>query len=266
MGDESRAGALRGLTETAFTFAGTTRPVYRAGAGPGIVVIHELPGLTPKVAEFGRRCVDAGFTVAMPVLTGEPGREPTVGYAMKSVWEMCVSREFTTWALHRTSPVIGWLRALARDLHERTGGLGVGAVGMCFSGGFALAMATDDSLRAPVCSQPSMPIGMGKARRAALGLSDEDLARVRARDDLCVMALRFTNDRMVPDARMAALRDALGERVIVVEIENRKGRNPHEIRSAAHSVLTEDLVEEPGHPTNDALDQVMQFFKERLAG
>jgi dienelactone hydrolase len=260
------ADALAGFTETTFTFDGASKRVYRAGAGPGVVVIHELPGITPEVATFGRRLVDAGFTVAMPSLLGEPGREASVPYIAKSTWQGCVSREFTTWALNRTSPVITWLRALARDLHEQAGGPGVGAVGMCFTGGFALAMAVDDTMRAPVCSQPSLPFAVGKARARALGLSDADLARVQDRQGLCLMALRFTNDRMVPEPRFAALREALGDRVIVVEIENRAGNNPHNIREAAHSVLTEDLVEECGHPTKDALTQVLQFLEERLAG
>jgi dienelactone hydrolase len=258
--------ALASFDETTFAFDGTSRSVYRAGSGPGVVVIHELPGITPQFADFGRRLVDAGFTVAMPSLLGEPGREASVAYTARSVWQGCVSREFTTWATNRTSPVITWLRALARDLHEQTGGPGVGAVGMCFTGGFALAMAVDETMRAPVCSQPSLPFAVGKARSRALGLSGADLALVRDRPDLCLMALRFANDRMVPESRFAALREALGERVIVVEIENRPGNNPYNIRKAAHSVLTEDLVDEPGHPTKDALDHVLQFLKERLAG
>lgn len=41
-------------------------------------------------------------------------------------------------AMRQTSPVIAWLRALAKSLHAEVGGVGVGAIGMCFSGGFAL--------------------------------------------------------------------------------------------------------------------------------
>jgi dienelactone hydrolase len=254
---------LAGFDETQFTHDGTTRTVYRAGVGPGVVVVHELPGVTPAVVAFARRVVDAGFRVAMPVLTGTPGKPPSPGYIASSFAKVCVSREFGAWARNRTSPVISWLRALARDLHASAGGPGVGAVGMCFSGGFALAMAVDDVLLAPVLSQPSFPIAVGRRRRSDLGLSDADLARVRERDDLCLVALRFTNDRLVPGERMARLREELGSRVVVVEIANPKG-NPHGIRSLAHSVLTEDLVDEPGHPTRDALDRVLQFLRDRL--
>jgi dienelactone hydrolase len=260
------ADALEGFTETTFTFEGVSRPVYRGGAGPGVVVVHEIPGITPRVADFGRRVIAAGFTVAMPSLIGEPGRPMSGPYVMKSMTQVCISKEFASWALNRTSPVISWLRALARDLHAQAGGPGVGAVGMCFSGGFALAMAVDDEMLAPVLSQPSMPFAVGKARSNALGLSDADLGRVKdrvAKTDLCVLGLRFSKDRAVPDARWARYKQELGDNFIAVEIDSSPG-NPNDIKKAAHSVLTEELVDQPGHPTKDALDRVLAFFRDRL--
>jgi dienelactone hydrolase len=136
---------------------------------------------------------------------------------------------------------------------------------MCFTGGFALAMATEPALLAPVLSQPSLPLGIGAAR-GALGLSDADLLAVKERaadEDLCVLGLRFTGDRLVPAERFAALRRELGDRFIAVELDSSSG-NPWGHRAAAHSVLTEDLVDEPGQPTHEALEQVLDFFTERL--
>jgi dienelactone hydrolase len=257
--------ALDNFTVTMFTHNGETKTVYRAGSGPGVVVMSEMPGITPKVAEFAQKVVDAGFTVAMPVLFGTPGKDMGVPYVMKSMTTGCISKEFATWATNRTSPVIEWLRALARDLHEQAGGPGVGAIGMCFTGGFALAMAVDDDMLAPVLSQPSLPFAIGKARSRSLGLSDADLATVAARSDLCVLAMRFTQDRFVPAARFEHLKEVLGDRVIAIEISNHPDDNPHEIPRAAYSVVTEHLVEEPGHPTLDALNQVLDFFKQRLS-
>src|SRR5947209_8766654 len=257
------AAVLDAFTETTFTHDGKTRTVYRAGSGPGVVVMSEMPGITPKVAEFAQRVVDAGFTVAMPDLFGTPGKPLSAPYAVKSMTQGCVSREFASWALNRTSPVIDWLRALARDLHDQCGGPGVGAIGMCFTGGFALAMAVDDTMLAPVLSQPSLPFAVGKERGRALGLSDADLTRVAAREELCVLAMRFTGDRAVPAERFAHLREVFGDRLIAIEIDSSAG-NEHGIRKLAHSVVTEHLVDEPGHPTQDALHQVLDFFKQRL--
>jgi dienelactone hydrolase len=258
--------ALDGFEQTEFTHDGVTRTVYRGGSGPGVVVVHEIPGITPLVADFGRRLIAAGFTVAMPSLAGEAGKEMSGGYVMSTFTKVCISKEFTTWALNRTSPVITWLRALARDLHSRAGGPGVGAVGMCFSGGFALGMAVDTELLAPVLSQPSFPLPLGKARAKSLGVSDADLARVKdrvANENLCVLGLRFSEDRAVPDARWARYRAELGDNFIGVEIDSSAG-NPNGIKKSAHSVLTEELVDEPGHPTKDALERVLAFLRERL--
>jgi dienelactone hydrolase len=259
------ADALAGFTADSFTHHDTTKAVYRAGSGPGVVVIHEVPGITPNVAAFARRVVDAGFTVAMPSLFGEPGRPITGLYGLRSITHGCVSREFASWAVGRTSPVIEWLRALARDLHTRAGGPGVGAVGMCFTGGFALAMAVDDTMLAPVLSQPSLPFALGKRRRRDVGISPADLSRVqeRAAAGQCVLGLRFTNDLAVPGERFEWLREQLGDQFLAVEIDSSKG-NPNGIPRVAHSVLTEHFVDEPGHPTRDALARVLDFFAANL--
>ena len=172
-----------------------------------------------------------------------------------------------TWAHGKTSPVTDWCRALARSEHERCGGPGVGAVGMCLTGGFALAMMVDDAVVAPVLSQPSLPFAVRRRRRSAdLGISDVDLGIVKRRvaeDDVCVLGLRFSGDKLVPDERFARLQEELGDGFIGVTIDSSKG-NPWGHRAAAHSVLTEDLKDEPGQPTREALEQVLEHFRSRL--
>jgi dienelactone hydrolase len=256
---------LPGFTESSFTHDGLTRAVYAGGTGPAVIVIHEIPGLHPQVVEFAQRVVDAGFSVRMPSLFGTPGREVTAGYTMATLAKACVAREFTAFALDRTSPIISWLRRLAAEAHAQCGGPGVGAVGMCFTGGFALGMMVDDTMLAPVLSQPSLPFPVSPARRRSVGISDADLARVkqRAANGACLLGLRFTEDKAVPPERFEALRRELGDAFIAVEIDSSKG-NAHGIPRTAHSVLTQHFVDEPGHPTRDALDRVLAFFAERL--
>jgi len=248
-----------------FDSNGLSRTVFKAGTGPAVVVMHEAPGLYPGVAEFGRKVVAAGFTVYMPSLIGTPGRELTVPYSIETLGRACVAREFTMFATRTNSAITEWLRALARHAHEACGGPGVGAVGMCLTGGFALAMMVDDCMRAPVLSQPSLPIALGAARKRDLGIDDTTLARVkeRAADGVCVLGLRFTADRLVPSERFQRLRDELGDSFIAVEIDSSPG-NAHGISRIAHSVLVYDLVDRPGHPTREALEQVLRFFRERL--
>jgi dienelactone hydrolase len=257
--------ALEGYDESTFTHDGVSRQVFRAGDGPAVIVIHEVPGLHPEVIAFGRRVVDAGFTVHMPSLFGTPGKPFGWGYTLRSLVPACVSREFTTFALDRTSPITGWLRRLAAEAHAECGGPGVGAVGMCFTGGFALGMMVDDAMLAPVLSQPSLPFPVGKKRKAAVGISDADFERVkeRAAQGACVLGLRFSADTYVPTERFNTLRQELGDAFIAVEIDSSRG-NPHGIKKRAHSVLTLDLVDEPGHPTQAALERVLAFLQERL--
>ena len=248
------------------TYNGVTRTVYRGGSGPAVIVIHEIPGLHPGVVAFGRRLIAAGMTVYFPSLFGEPGREVSGGYVLGSIARACVSREFATWATRKTSPIVEWLRALARHAHLACGGRGVGAIGMCLTGGFALAMMVDDIVIAPVLSQPSLPFPISRRHRRDLGVSDADLVKIRARcaAGTPVMGLRFTGDRASPGERFARLRDELGDRFFAIEIDSSPG-NPHGVPRDAHSVVTRHLVDEPGHPTRVALDRVLGFFRERLA-
>lgn len=258
---------LAGFAEFTFTHDGSSRQVFRIGNGPAVIVIHEVPGLHPQVIAFGRRVVDAGFTVYMPSLFGKAGRPFTWGSVLRLMPRVCVAGEFTTLALDRTSPIIGWLRRLAADAHAECGGPGVGAIGMCFTGGFALGMMVDETMLAPVLSQPSLPFALGRKRKAAVGVSDADFERVkkRAAEGACLLGLRFSADEYAPKERFETLRRELGDAFIAVEIDSSPG-NRHGIKKSAHSVLTLDLVDEPGHPTRAAFDRVLAFLKKQLVG
>jgi dienelactone hydrolase len=256
---------LRDFTKGSFEADGTRREIFRIGGGPAVIVISEMPGITPLVAQFGRRVAAAGCTAVLPVLFGDPGRPATPGYALRSLGPACVSREFAAFALKKTSPATVWLRKLAAAEHERCGGPGVGAVGMCFTGGFALAMMVDDIMLAPVLSQPSQPFPLTKTFKADIGISDGDLARVKERTatGACLLGLRFTNDPFCFEARFETLRRELGDAFIAVEIDSAPG-NPHGHPKNAHSVLTEHLIDEEGTPTRAALDQTLTFLREKL--
>jgi dienelactone hydrolase len=256
---------LDGFTQTSFTHDAQTRPVYRRGDGPAVVVIHEIPGITPQVARFATRVADAGFAAYVPHLFGTPGRPLSMPYAVGVMMECCVSREFRVLAANESSPITDWLRALARSANEKTGRRGVGVIGMCLTGNFALTLALDDAVLAPVLSQPSLPFPVSKARRAGLHLSAEGLVSLkkRAAGGLKVLGLRFTHDPSCPAERFQRLRDEIGPAFEAIEIDSSEG-NPHGIPRTAHSVVTTHLVDREGHPTREALDRVIGFFRERL--
>lgn len=221
------------------------------GKGPGVIVIHEIPGITPKVIEFADAVVAAGFTVVMPALVGTPGKDVSGRYLMQSMARVCVAREFTTWATGESSAISLFLRDLARDVHEQCGGPGVGAIGMCFSGGFALGMMVGGHVVAPVLSQPSLPFAVGAHRSADLNLSPADLEAVkrRAAEGCQVLGLRFDRDRLV-GTRFDSLRRELGDAFIAVEYPSSSKKD--------HSVLTEQRVD-------DGVERVLSFLRDKLS-
>jgi dienelactone hydrolase len=257
--------ALDGFDSFAFTHDGATRTVYTRGDGPAVVVMHEIPGITPQVAEFGRRVAADGFRVYLPHMFGTPNKAISMPYVLGQMARACISREFAVLASKASSPITDWLRALCRHAHAECGGRGVGAVGMCLTGNFALALMVDPSVMAPVLSQPSLPFAITGAQRAGLHLSDADLAvaKQRAAQGCTVLGLRFTGDPMVPAERFATLRREFGADFEAVEIDSSAG-NPHGIKRSAHSVLTTDLIDAEGHPTRAALDRVLALFRDKL--
>ncbi|HSH03131.1 MAG TPA: dienelactone hydrolase family protein [Anaerolineae bacterium] len=257
--------SLAGFEETEFEFEGKRKVVYRRGSGPAVVVMHEMPGITPAVAAFGRRVADEGFTVFMPVLFGTVGKPPSLGYALNQIARACISWEFTALTRGQSSPVTVWLRALCRYAHEECGGPGVGALGMCFTGNFALSLMVDETVMAPVLSQPSLPFPLSAAHKRDLAVSDEELAVIKERvgQGCKVLGLAFSEDGMVPAERFERLRQELGEGFEGIIIDSSPG-NPYGIARTAHSVVTNDLVDEEGHPTQAALHRVLSFFRERL--
>jgi dienelactone hydrolase len=264
---------LAGWTRTDHAYGGRTRPVWRRGSGPAVIVIHEMPGLHPLVVRFAERVVDAGMTVYLPSLFGQPGRPVTPLYAAREMLTaICVRREFSVWAADRSSPIVDWLRDLARVAHADCGGRGVGAVGMCFTGGFALAMMTEPAVVAPVLSQPSQPLamGFGKAKRAcSIDATPDERRRARERmeaEDLKLLGLRFRGDPFVPDERFELLAREFGERFEDHTLDPADAGEVEGNDMAPHSVLTLHLDEtDPDGPTKRVERRVIEFFREATA-
>jgi dienelactone hydrolase len=270
---EAPRGDISTFERGAFTHAGTTHPVYRKGSGPAVLILAEIPGLTPHVLGFADRVAALGCSVVLPQLFGTAGRDGYAGnplasglYLLSTAARACISREFSVLASGRSSPVVAFLRALAAEEHERCKGPGVGVVGMCFTGGFALAMAVDARVLAPVLAEPSLPIPLGAQRRRSIDCEPAALERVASRcanEGLRVLGLRFHGDPLSPSARFDFLRERLGDGFVAVELAQ-ADRHPNAPLRKAHSVLTGDLIDEPGQPTRAALDQVLELLRNKL--
>lgn len=252
------------------TFDGHTRDVFQLGgtAGPAVVVLPEMPGITPELTRFARWLRDAGFGVYIPSLFGTPGAVPTADEGAAVMKRACISAEFSVLAAGGTSPIVSWLRQLATLAHGECGGSGVGAIGMCFTGNFALAMTLEQAVLAPVISQPSLPLDS----QTELGISPDDATKIRQRfeqEGLRALGLRFRGDKWCTAQRFAAYQSLLGdgfrEEVLPDDAANPNPSPFHRDRVVTpHSVLTVHLVDEAGHPTMEVRDRVIDFLREAL--
>lgn len=266
--DMKQDDPLEDFVRREIAFDGVAKRVYVAGRGPAVVVMSEMPGISPEVARFARWVRDAGFAVYMPSLFGRDGAVPGEEEGVAVFRQACVSAEFRALAAGQSSPVTHWLRALARLAHRECGGRGVGAVGMCFTGNFALTMMLEPAMLAPVLCQPALPL----KDPAGLEIAPDEIGAVRERlerDDLTVLAYRFAGDRFCRAERFAAYAAALGDRFVARVLPDAAANTdvaPFFARRVAcpHSVVTAHLIDAAGEPTVAARDEILAFFAQRL--
>jgi len=259
---------LSDFARRAVTLDATTRAVYVAGGGPAVVVLAEMPGISPHVVRFARWVRDAGFTVYLPSLFGRDGAYPEAEAGLAVLKRACVSAEFRALAAGASAPVTAWLRALARLAHGECGGVGVGAVGMCFTGGFALSMMLDPAMLASVLCQPSLPLHDA----AAVQIAPDELVVVRdrmERDDLTVLAYRFEGDRYCTAQRFDAYTAALGPRFRPMVLPSSAASTTppaffERVIGCPHSVVTAHLIDAAGEPTLAARDEILAYLTRSL--
>lgn len=226
--------------------------VYRKGRGAPIVIIQELPGIGPQTLRLADQFIRRGFEVFIPHLFGPIGKVSLVGNTARV---MCMRKEFSLFSTNKSSPIVDWLKALCRDVTEHRHFPGVGVIGMCLTGNFALSLIADDSVLAAVASQPSLPF----LKQASLHMSEEEIEAVKAGIDTTapVKAYRFKRDWMSTAEKFYCIGDKL----------NTDGKTRIDLRTlpgAGHSVLTLDFVDEEGHPTKLALEEIFDYFESQL--
>jgi dienelactone hydrolase len=250
------------------TLDGVTKKVYVTGSGPAVIVMTEMPGISPQVARFSRWVRDAGFTVYMPSLFGHDGAVPDAVEGAAVFQRACVSAEFRAFAANGSSFVTQWLRALAKLAHQECGGPGVGAIGMCWAGNFALSMMLEPAMLAPVLCQPSLPLN----DPGGIEISPADVDAVRHRlekEELTVLNYRFEGDKFCRAERFATYSNVLGPRFNAQVLPD-SAVNPYVPSFFAqhvptpHSVVTAHLIDRAGEPTIAARDQILSFLRLRL--
>lgn len=239
-------------------------PVYRLGTGPPVIVMHEFDGLTPEVIAFARRLHTAGFSVWLPVIAG-PTPSTSRGDRWRARIRVCVSREmYVLWRGHTTSPIVDELRSLTSYAAEECGRAGVGVVGMCLTGGFALALAGDACVLAAVTAQPSVPFrpAFFPWCQRDLGISTPDLETIGERitaGEVALFFTRFSADWISPRKRAAMIEARWGGASLTVDTLNSGKDNPYGFRRTSHSVLS---VEPCREQSADGVARLEQTFAE----
>ena len=226
--------------------------IYSRGSGAPVLLIQELPGIGEETLRLSDKLVDAGFEVIMPHLFGPIGRT-SMGGNLARVF--CMRKEFALFSTRRSSPIVGWLSALCNAVRDSRNVPGVGVIGMCLTGNFAISLIGDDSVLAAVSSQPAMPLH----KQGALHMSEREVTRsCQALDRKGYMlGFRFEGDSACSARKFDCIRRAINtggvERIRLTTLPG-----------DGHSVLTLDFVDETGHPTQDALRSVIDYLTRRL--
>lgn len=246
--------AIKGFSEETFAAGDRSFPLFRKGDGPGVILLHELPGLTRETVEFAEWIAGHGFHVVMPLLFGRPLQHPMLGLLKSPV--LCIRKEFNNLAAGKSSPITASLRALCRKLHAERGGPGVGAIGMCYTGGYIFAMMVEAALLAPVAAQPSLPF----LQPEALDVEPDVLVAASNRTDtMSLLGLRFEDDFRCGAARFEQLATSL---------QSTPGSATRRFRSVVvpgkgHSTLTFDYQAALGRGV-DTRELVLQHLRRQL--
>jgi dienelactone hydrolase len=247
---------IPGYSSFQFEHDGQQKTVYTrgpgGGLGAGVLIMHELPGMVPECVALADYIASKGFTVFLPLLFGDPNVDFSKVKTLEYLSHLCVSHEISLFAENEDSPLTVWLRALARDIRSRCpAGRGVGVIGLCLTGGFAINLMIEDVVQAPVASEPALPLTTLGAREDALGVSPQTLqaAVSRARNEgVPLQCYRYKDDKRSAQTKFDRLKQEFGTAFDGTEIPGDK-----------HSVLTLDLNEA-------ARDRVVDFLRTRLNG
>jgi len=264
---------IPGFSSFEFAHGRITHTVYSRGEGPCVLVMHELPGLSPAAVGFGRRLVDHGFQVHLPLLFGTPLQHDGRG----AYRQLCVSEEFARLQAGVSAPITQWLLALARELSDRSSGRPIGAIGMCLTGAFAIPLILEPRVGAHVAAQPGVPFSIafritglgGGPWMSQLNISDDDLSLAATRaqaNGLKLLAFRFDVDRICPKERMVRLREAFGDQLDLHELGATSAWR--RLTSPPHATLTEEYdkaPDRPDEPTRQAFARLVEFLHARLS-
>jgi dienelactone hydrolase len=266
-----RSLEARGFNRQPLECGDLKHDLYSKGAGPSVVVLHELPGLAQPAVDFSERLIDAGFRVHLPHLFG-----PLLCYAPSTnLVRLCISAEFARLRAGVEAPITRWMYSMISTISEQEGGGAVGVIGMCVTGAFIIPLVLHPSVKAAVASQPAIPLhfpyimfGCGRGpwmRQFNVPDGQVERAGERVREEsIKILALRYRDDRICPRERIDRLRDTFAANLEAHEYPCASW--VRRVFKPPHAVLTDeyDRTQDPSDPTRDALQRVVDFLSQHL--
>lgn len=264
-----------------FSSGGMARDVYKIGAGPAILFLHEIPGLMPEDIALARELSEK-YAVYLPLFFGKPGQGDSwfLGRFLRvALRTPCWGSEFNCVSATSLGTVVPWLAALALEIDSKSGGKGLAVIGNCLTGSLPLTLMANDAVKAKikcaVLSQPALPLGvwpfpeqLTTAGKRALGVTDAVLTKAGS-SGIPTLAFHFANDSFVPEDRLTALADKFpkGKPELFqyhkvtpdLACDNSSGRMVHH-----HSVLTVDNCGDNSPNGGMARTQLYNFLAANL--
>ena len=226
-------------------------PVYvsQNGTRP-LIILHELPGMSPSFIKYCSEMADKGFKVYMPLMF----KSPNTQMSNLQTGLFCLTWEFKKLFRARGSerharPFTAWLIELVDFVGANNPDAKIGVVGMCLTGSFAIAAIAAPNVNAAVVCQPSHPFFFGIK---TLGLSNSQRTNAADRAQTltrpCAKGYRFKDDHISRESHMSAVQDLMRDTF---------ERHP-DLPGKNHSTLTTDSRSEV------VFEDVLQYLNSRL--
>ncbi len=220
-----------------------------------ILLLHELPGMTPECLILATNLAADGFTVHVPLMFGKPDQNQTFWNSVRLLF----NPKWNLYHKHRTSAIAGDLRKLTQEISQQHQQKPMAVIGMCLTGSLPLALLSEPNVMLVVLSQPATPLWRFTFdQRAALALSPCDLrfAEKRvAKENIKVIGLRFAADRICQAQRFENLQYCFGTNFLdwTIPLRDCPPDQPH-------SVLCENYDNTEGSATRSRLETLKQHL------
>lgn len=250
----------------------TPKPTAQNRGGPPVLILHEMPALSPDVLDLALRVSEEGYSVYVPLLWGSANENAASrSLFLRRLVELRASPEWRAGAPEANRPILHRLTLLCRFLVSRHPGQRMGVIGNCLTGVFPFALAARvPQVVAPIASQPTLPLSLSRIAAAQSGLSPAEHTvlhrRVEKEPTFQLLAFRFEEDGASRAERFLTFEREFGKRFLdgtipLAHYHFRDGLPRH-----VHAVLTSCYSDKPTSSTFHAWRECTNFLAAKLKG